>query len=154
MASNDKNPAPQAHAHHPPEGTIGWFFYEFSPIILFGGLFVLMCVLPMALIPSNATMLTPTKFWELIRKVVLTPWALGIMASFIGAFCITFWATRWIGMYMLMLVLVSFGIIFAIYPEASMVFYIQWIALFMVVDVLVAIIFFPQRAEKQRQPKK
>jgi hypothetical protein len=149
MAQQDKN-TPQAAHHHPPEGTIAWFFHEFGTVVFFGSLFVMMVVLPLALIPANQSRLISPQMVDLIRDVILAPWALGIIAAFIGTFCVTFWATRAIGLYMLGLIVLAFGIVFVTYPEAYTRFYLQWVFVLLIIDVLVANFGFPQKT----QPKK
>lgn len=35
--------------HHPREGSVSWYFYEFWPIMFFGVIFLIMCALPIIL---------------------------------------------------------------------------------------------------------
>jgi formate hydrogenlyase subunit 4 len=41
--------------NHPIEGSRAWFFFEFSPLLLFGGLFMLMMAIPLVLTGILAT---------------------------------------------------------------------------------------------------
>lgn len=151
MAQQSKKNEPVHHAH-PPEGTIAWFFYEFWPIMFFGGLFVMMCALPMILIPSSAStiaaMTDPHKTIKLIRDIVLSPFALCIISAFLGAIAVTLYATRMIGLYLFLVALAAFTIIFVSFPEAITKFHITWIAIYMLGAIFVAMIFLPQRASK------
>lgn len=136
--ANDKQAEHPEHAH-PPEGTVSYFFYEFWPIMMFAGFFIMMCSLPMFLSPD-------------FSKVLSLP-ALGIILAFIGALAVTFMATRWIGVYMFTISLVSFLLTFVVYPESISVFAAYWIALLFVTFVLVGMIFLPQKIQKPKKGK-
>lgn len=131
--------SPEEHAH-PKEGTVGYFFFEFWPIMMFVGLFLMMCALPMFLSPDFSA--------------VLSPWAAFILLSFVGSLAVLFLATRWIGMYLAVVSVAAFIVTFITYPESIKIFAIYWIAILFVLYVLVGMIFFPQEmARKKRQEK-
>jgi ABC-type transport system involved in Fe-S cluster assembly fused permease/ATPase subunit len=45
----DYKPPATLHQHHPVEGTPSWFLHEFWPLLLFGGMFLLMMTIPLVL---------------------------------------------------------------------------------------------------------
>jgi hypothetical protein len=143
-----------AHSHHPPEGTIAWFFYEFWPIMFFVALFVLMFCLPLILINPELTNMAAGTLAKMVHDVLLSPAALGIMTAFLLGLAITLWATRFLGLYMLALTALAFGVIFIQYPKASQVLYIQWVAGMMLVFVLLGTIFLPQKPVYTKRAKK
>lgn len=117
----DSNHSTNEHAEHPPEGTVAWFFFEFWPIVLFGGLFVLMCTLP------------------LIFSGFLSLQALGIGLAFLLAFAVTFLATRFLGLYLFALGVIAF----TLQPQAfSMA---TWVGLFFLLFVLIGAMVLPQK---------
>jgi hypothetical protein len=151
MATDPKKNEVHAAAH-PPEGTPQWFFHEFGVVLLFVGCFLTMVSLPVILIAPDITSLSPSAASDspyhlttLIHQVFLSPFALGVWSVFLTGLALALYAYRFVGVYILLVVLGAFTIIFSIYPEAVTRFAIPWVPIVMVPFVVAGIIFFPQR---------
>lgn len=79
---------------HPTPNTVAWYFYEFWPVMLFGGLFVLMVSVPLILSGAfaKADVFSSSDF-------VWAPYGLLIIAAFLVAWVITFCLPQIIGWY-------------------------------------------------------
>ncbi len=86
------------HHHHPKENTVGWYFYEFWPIMVFGLFFVIMCSVPVALSMNFAAT-------DVFSSANFVWWGYGllIIASFLVAWVLTFLAPKFLGVYMFLL---------------------------------------------------
>lgn len=95
MTDDPKN---HTHGNHPKENTVAWYFHEFWPIMIFGGFFVLMCAVPVALSTNFAAN-------DVFSSANFVWWGYGllIISAFIIAWLITFLAPKFMGVYMFLL---------------------------------------------------
>lgn len=95
MMAQEPAKKPQGHSpSHPEPNTVGWYFFEFWPIMVFGTCFVLMMALPLTMSEGFAAgdVFSSSDF-------VWAPYGILIIAAFLLGWLITFVVPRLMGAY-------------------------------------------------------
>ncbi len=123
---------------HPPEHTFGWYFYEFWPVMLFGGFFVLMCAIPISL----SGLFSASDVYSSADQV-WAPWGLFIIGAFLLCLTLLFTAPRLVSWAVFFI-----GVAWLILAEgATAMNWGPWMAILFLGYMLVASFLFPQKKE-------
>ncbi len=123
---------------HPPEHTFGWYFYEFWPIMLFGGLFVIMCAIPISLsglFAASDVYSSSDQVWA--------PWGLFIIGAFLVCLTLMFVLPRLVGWAVFLI-----GVAWLVLAEgATAMNWGPWMAILFLFFMLVGNVALPQKKE-------
>ena len=117
--------------HHPKEGTVGWYFYEFWPIMFFGLLFLLMCATPIVL----SGMFQETYVYTMGEHDLFGPYnafpiyGIFILVAFILALVFTFVIPKLVGWLVLALGVVALVLIQGVSGDTTALSWGPWIAI-------------------------
>ncbi|MEB3286411.1 MAG: hypothetical protein VKJ04_02795 [Vampirovibrionales bacterium] len=90
-------PQQSSHQNHPEPNTVGWYFFEFWPVMVFGSCFVLMMAIPLCLSGAFAA----GDYYS--QASVWAPYGLLIIGAFLMAWLVTFIAPWAMGAYVFLL---------------------------------------------------
>lgn len=142
MADPKKN-EPTAH-HHPPENTVGWYFYEFWPVMFFGMCFIIMCSMPVML-----SVVFGTNDIYSSSDIVDFRFGLAMLIAFCFSLVVLFVVPRFIGWYVFILGML--GLVFMKDPVHNDIAlsWGPWIALLFLTELFAANFFLPRMEEKE-----